>query len=85
MSKNLVDAGHTVRGYDPVPAAVDAAKANGIEVFDSGAAAVSGADVVITMLPNGDLVKTLLCRDSAGRRRGNAIHRQLNHFRRRCP
>jgi 3-hydroxyisobutyrate dehydrogenase len=57
MSKNLVDAGLTVRGYDPVPAAVDAAKANGVEVFDSGAAAVAGADVVITMLPNGDLVK----------------------------
>ena len=57
MSKNLVDAGHTVRGYDPVPAAVDAAKTNGVEVFDSGAAAVSGADAVITMLPNGDLVR----------------------------
>jgi 3-hydroxyisobutyrate dehydrogenase len=57
MSKNLVAAGHTVRGYDPVPAAVDAAKTNGVEVFDSGAAAVSGADAVITMLPNGDLVR----------------------------
>lgn len=57
MSKNLVGAGHTVRGYDPVPAAVEAAKANGVEVFDSGATAAAGADVVITMLPNGDLVK----------------------------
>jgi len=57
MSKNLVGAGHTVRGYDPVPAAVDAATANGVEVFDSAVAAVSGAEVVITMLPNGDLVK----------------------------
>ncbi|WIM87600.1 3-hydroxyisobutyrate dehydrogenase [Candidatus Mycobacterium wuenschmannii] len=57
MSKNLVDAGHTVRGYDPVPAAIEAAKANGVDVLDSGVAAVAGADVVITMLPNGDLVK----------------------------
>jgi 3-hydroxyisobutyrate dehydrogenase len=57
MSKNLVDAGHTVRGFDPVPAAVEAALANGVAVFDSGAEAVAGADVVITMLPNGDLVK----------------------------
>lgn len=57
MSKNLVDAGHPVRGFDPVPAAVEAAIANGIEVLNSGAAAVAGADVVITMLPNGDLVK----------------------------
>jgi 3-hydroxyisobutyrate dehydrogenase len=57
MSKNLVDAGHTVRGFDPVPAAVEAAKSHGVEVLDSGAAAVTGADVVITMLPNGELVK----------------------------
>ncbi len=57
MSKNLVAAGHTVRGFDPVPAAVEAAKASGVVVLDSGAAAATGADVVITMLPNGDLVK----------------------------
>ncbi|MDX1875610.1 3-hydroxyisobutyrate dehydrogenase [Mycolicibacterium sp. 120266] len=57
MAANLVAAGHTVRGFDPVPAAVDAAKANGVTVFGSGAEAVTGADVVITMLPNGALVK----------------------------
>lgn len=57
MSKNLVDAGHTVRGFDPVPAAAEAATSNGVEVLGSGAAAATGADVVITMLPNGDLVK----------------------------
>jgi 3-hydroxyisobutyrate dehydrogenase len=57
MSKNLVDAGHTVRGFDPVPAAIDAAISNGVAVLDSGPEAVSGADVVITMLPHGDAVK----------------------------
>jgi 3-hydroxyisobutyrate dehydrogenase len=57
MAANLVAAGHTVRGFDPVPAAVDAAKANGVTVFGSGAEAVADADVVITMLPNGALVK----------------------------
>jgi 3-hydroxyisobutyrate dehydrogenase len=57
MSTNLVAAGHTVRGFDPVPAAVDAAIGNGVAVFDSGPEAVSGADVVITMLPHGDAVK----------------------------
>jgi len=57
MSKNLVDAGHTVRGFDPVPAAIDAAISNGVAVSDSGPEAVSGADVVITMLPHGDAVK----------------------------
>jgi 3-hydroxyisobutyrate dehydrogenase len=57
MAKNLVDAGHTVRGFDPVPAAVETAWGNGVAVFNSAAEAVAGADVVITMLPNGDLVK----------------------------
>ncbi len=57
MSANLVTAGHTVRGFDPVPAAAAAAAGNGVTTFDSAADAVAGADVVITMLPNGDLVK----------------------------
>ena len=57
MAANLVNAGYTVRGFDPVPAARSAAADKGVEVFDSGKAAVKGADVVITMLPNGTLVK----------------------------
>jgi 3-hydroxyisobutyrate dehydrogenase len=57
MSANLVTAGHTVRGFDPVPDAVTVAASNGVTVFDSAADAVAEADVVITMLPNGDLVK----------------------------
>ncbi|MCV7409153.1 3-hydroxyisobutyrate dehydrogenase [Mycobacterium florentinum] len=57
MSANLLGAGHAVRGFDPVPAAAAAATEGGVEVFDSAADAVAGADVVITMLPNGDIVK----------------------------
>ncbi|WP_018178655.1 3-hydroxyisobutyrate dehydrogenase [Jongsikchunia kroppenstedtii] len=57
MAKNLVAAGHTVRGYDPVPEAVAAAQANGVTTFGTGAEAVAEADVVVTMLPNGALVK----------------------------
>lgn len=57
MSANLVNAGYTVRGFDPVPAARAAGAEKGVSVHDSGADAVSGADVVITMLPNGTLVK----------------------------
>jgi 3-hydroxyisobutyrate dehydrogenase len=57
MSTNQVAAGHTVRGFDPVPAAAEAAASHGVQVLDSGAAAASGADVVITMLPHGDAVK----------------------------
>jgi len=57
MAGNLVDAGYPVRGSDPVPAAKQAATDKGVTVFDSGAQAVKDADVVITMLPNGALVK----------------------------
>ncbi len=57
MSANLVAAGHAVRGFDPVPAAASAATAGGVSVFDNAADAVADADVVITMLPNGDIVK----------------------------
>ena len=57
MSKNLVDAGHSVRGFDPVPVAAEAAAGHGVVVLDSGADAVAGADVVITMLPHGEAVK----------------------------
>lgn len=57
MSANLVAAGHVVRGFDPVPSATAAAAAKGVTVIDTAAEAVTGADVVITMLPNGDLVK----------------------------
>ncbi len=57
MAANLVAAGHTVRGFDPVPALKAAAKGKGAKVFDSGAEAAADADVVITSLPNGDIVK----------------------------
>jgi 3-hydroxyisobutyrate dehydrogenase len=57
MSANLVSAGHAVRGFDPVPAAATVAASNGVAVFDTAADAVAGADAVITMLPNGHIVK----------------------------
>lgn len=57
MAANLVGAGHTVRGFDPVPALAEAAEAKGIKTFGSGAEAVADADAVITSLPNGAIVK----------------------------
>ncbi|PND57686.1 3-hydroxyisobutyrate dehydrogenase [Mycobacterium sp. ENV421] len=57
MAANLVNAGYTVRGFDPVPALRAAAEQQGATVFDAGAAAVAEADVVITSLPNGAIVK----------------------------
>lgn len=57
MSANLVAAGHTVRGFDPMPAAVATAEQHGVTVSAGAAEAVAGADTVITMLPHGDAVK----------------------------
>ncbi|MDG4795648.1 3-hydroxyisobutyrate dehydrogenase [Micromonospora sp. WMMD1082] len=53
MAANLVTAGHQVIGYDPAPTAVERVAARGVTVADSAAAAVRGADTVITMLPTG--------------------------------
>jgi 3-hydroxyisobutyrate dehydrogenase len=57
MSANLVGAGHRVCGFDLAPAAAVAAAAKGVTVIDNAVAAVAEADVVITMLPNGDAVR----------------------------
>ena len=57
MSANLVAAGYTVRGFDPFAAAATAAADKGVMVCDNAAAAVSDAEVVLTMLPHGDAVK----------------------------
>lgn len=57
MAANLVTAGHEVRAFDLVPALKAAAESKGAKVFDSGAEAVAEADVVITSLPSGAIVK----------------------------
>ena len=57
MSANLVAAGHTVRGFDPVAVAAMAATDKGVAVCDRAAVAASDAEVVITMLPHGEAAK----------------------------
>jgi 3-hydroxyisobutyrate dehydrogenase len=59
MASNLVKAGHSVQGFDVVPAANTAAAQAGIAVAASAIDAVKGASIVITMLPNGKLVLDL--------------------------
>jgi 3-hydroxyisobutyrate dehydrogenase len=59
MAANLLAAGYPVRGFDPVPAAKEVAASKGAQVFDSGAQAAEEADVVITSLPNGAIVKAV--------------------------
>lgn len=57
MGANLVKAGFTVQGFDPVPAARAAAADAGVNVCETAAEAVRDAGVIITMLPNGSLVR----------------------------
>ena len=53
MAKNLVAAGHKVKGFDVGPLAVATAEAGGIASVDTAAAAARDVDVVFTMLPAG--------------------------------
>ncbi|NNL34801.1 MAG: NAD(P)-binding domain-containing protein, partial [Silicimonas sp.] len=51
MARNLAAAGHDVTGYD-----VTAPMPDGVTAADSGADAAKGAEVVITMLPDGAIL-----------------------------
>ena len=57
MGANLVKAGYEVQGFDPVPAARAAAADAGVSICETAVEAVRDAGVVITMLPNGTLVR----------------------------
>jgi 3-hydroxyisobutyrate dehydrogenase len=54
MAANLVKAGHEVTGFDTAGVTVA-----GVHVASSAAAAATGADVVITMLPNGAILRSV--------------------------
>ncbi|MER1967182.1 3-hydroxyisobutyrate dehydrogenase [Castellaniella sp. GW247-6E4] len=51
MASNLLEAGHRLKVFDLVPAAVQALAGAGAEASASAADAVRGAELVITMLP----------------------------------
>ncbi len=53
MARNLVAAGHDVTGFDTM------AKPEGLPMAASAAEATLGADVVITMLPNGTILRAV--------------------------
>lgn len=54
MAANLAKAGHAVMGFDVSGVAVD-----GVDRAASGAEAARGADVVLTMLPNGAILRAV--------------------------
>ncbi len=54
MAANLAKAGHDVTGFDMADVTIE-----GVTMADSGAAVATGADVVITMLPNGQILRAV--------------------------
>lgn len=66
MAANLVKAGHEVRAFDLSEAAVAAALENGCQTFPTAAEACEGVDAVVTMLPNGQIVKSVYSADVIG-------------------
>ncbi len=66
MAANLVKAGHEVCAFDLSEDALAAARDNGCETFTSARDAVDGAKAVVSMLPNGAIVKAVYTGDVIG-------------------
>ncbi len=73
MAVNLARGGHEVTGFDTVPAALDKAKAAGIEMAASAGEAARGRDFVVTMLPNGPIVLSVLAEIVATAAKGTVV------------
>ncbi len=59
MAANLVRAGHEVNAFDLSDEALAAARNNGCTTFTDASEAVQGVDGVVSMLPNGGIVKSV--------------------------
>ena len=66
MAANLVKAGYGVRAFDLSESALAAARESGCTVCTSAAHACEGVDAVITMLPDGAIVKSVYAADVIG-------------------
>ena len=66
MAANLAKAGHDVRAFDLSADAIARAKEAGCHVAASARDAVAGAEVVVTMLPNGAIVRSVYAGDVIG-------------------
>ncbi len=67
MARNLIAAGHEVQGFDVATSPV------GVSVVASSSDAARDADVVITMLPNGDILRSV-AKDIHGHMKTGAVH-----------
>jgi 3-hydroxyisobutyrate dehydrogenase len=68
MAANLVKAGHSVTGFDTATVAID-----GVATAKSAAEAATGADVVITMLPNGAILHAVAAEVIPAMQRGAVL------------
>ncbi|MEZ5742595.1 MAG: 3-hydroxyisobutyrate dehydrogenase [Sphingomonadaceae bacterium] len=66
MAANLVKAGHEVQAFDLSEEALARAKENGCATFGAVQDAVQGVDAVVSMLPNGAIVKAVYTADVIG-------------------
>ena len=66
MAANLVKAGHDVRAFDLSEAALAAANDAGCATFSSASEACAEAEAVVSMLPNGAIVKAVYEADVIG-------------------
>jgi 3-hydroxyisobutyrate dehydrogenase len=73
MAANLVKAGHEVRAFDLSEAALAAAREAGCATFATAKEACQGAEAVVSMLPNGAIVKQVYWDDVIGHAPEGAI------------
>ncbi len=73
MAANIVKAGHTVRAFDVSQEALDRARSNGCEPFSNISEAIESVDAVVSMLPNGAVVKNVYTADVIGKSPASAL------------
>src|SRR6478736_3550432 len=73
MAPNLVKAGHVVRAFDLSQAALAHAREGGCATFGSIGEAVEGAEAVVSMLPNGAIVRDVYASHVIGHAPEDAI------------
>ncbi len=73
MAANLAKAGHQVRAFDLSEDACTAARGKGCETFTNVRDTVAGAEAVVTMLPNGEIVRAVYESDIIGHAPAGAI------------
>jgi 3-hydroxyisobutyrate dehydrogenase len=73
MAANLVKAGHDVRAFDLSEPALAAARGAGCSTFPTAKEACAGAEAVVSMLPNGAIVKQVYWDDVIGHAPAGAI------------